>query len=114
MNLQEIVDKLIEDGKVTQEELDNIRENLEIESTIHFVTDDLHLRFCKLNHDNGECDWWNEEENTETLNHWILKSHSKWKKLFLTFLSSANTRELTIKFPREETTSAEDDLLPSL
>ena len=101
MNHDEILNYLLEKGKVTPEDIEEallrsftLQKKEEVES--------LHLNHCKLNHDNGECNWWVEEKEIVGPETWKQPAHKKWKDLFLNFLSSANLVQLVPEVITEE------------
>lgn len=90
MNEREILDKLIKLGKITEEDV--------IEADCRIVNakkanlvDTLHIVYCTLNHDNGECDWYKEEQADYP---WGEPFHQEWLKLFNIFLASTKNIKL--------------------
>jgi len=101
MNHDEMINYLLEKGKITPEDIEEallrsftLQKKEEVES--------LHLNHCKLNHDNGECNWWVEEKEIVGPKLWEYPAHKKWKDLFLNFLSSANLVQLVPEVITEE------------
>ena len=114
MNSNETIQYLIDEGKITKEDLADAEYNVLSEVKKRFIVS-LHTAFCKLNHDTGECQWYEEEEllPDKGANMWEGRAHKRWTKLFNDFLRSANLVKFVPKSISEESTGSIKDCLLS-
>jgi len=105
MNEREILDQLVAEEKITEKDITEIEDRiLTEEKTI--IIDSLHARSCKLNHDIGECRWYEEEQLRQT---WARPYHSAWVDLFNSFLTSTKLIKFIPEAVTEESSSGPDD-----
>ena len=104
MSLKDAIDVLVEEGKITREELEDAERRFMDKRIIQATVDNLHTQFCKLNHD-VDCMWYDEDENKEELDPWTMKSHRNWMESFLQFLKSA---QLSVEVLSEKSSCGPD------
>jgi len=106
MSLEQAVQALIDEGKITQEDVQNAERKILTDYHINNIVEDIHSGFCELNHDT-ECKWYDEEvcELGNGIDPWKMEFHKRWKILFIAFLKSA---QFPIKTLSEEPTSGPD------
>jgi len=87
---KELIQRLIDKGFITTDDI--------MEAERGMVTDDskqmletLHLKYCELDHDTGECNWYDEDQQVEA---WEMRSHQHWLREFQLFLLQANPPKL--------------------
>lgn len=105
----ELIKHLITKGFLTEEDVRKAEQSI--------LTDDkketletLHLKYCELNHDNGECQWYIEEQIvSEGLDSWERTDHKHWMDLFNVFISNANTTKLVPERVSKNLSSPSDD-----
>ena len=76
MTPEEVLNQLIEDGKISQVDVEKINCGPNNPAFRHLV-EGLHAIMCNLNHDIGECNFHYETINENT---WKNESHQKWSK----------------------------------
>ena len=103
MNQNETIQYLIDEGKITEEDIKDAERNaLSKEKKRMLVR--IHLQFCDLDHDiEGECNWYQEEQFADC---WQLPCHRHWVKLFNDFIRSANAIKLLPEGTTEESSSS--------
>jgi len=104
MSLEQAVQALIDEGKITQDDVQNAEWKILRNYHINNIVEDIHSGFCELNHDT-ECKWYDEEAGEEGIDPWKMEAHKRWKDLFIAFLKSA---QFPIKTLSEEPTSGPD------
>ena len=90
MKGREILDQLVAEGKITEVDIVNA-EGKALTSDRKKVIEFLHTKFCNLNHDSGQCKWYEEEEFRSP---WSGKFHQEWARLFNDFLASTKLVKL--------------------
>ena len=106
MEWNETIQYLLEKGKITPEDIDEaLMKSLTRDKKIDIES--LHTAYCNLNHDNGECRWYDEGE--DRVNQWKCQSHKHWADLFLAFITSAKLIILDPEAIAEKPTSSSDD-----
>ena len=106
MSLEQAVQALIDEGKITQEDITKAEWKILRDYNLNNIIEDIHSGFCELNHDT-ECKWYDEEVCGVSAKEspWKMDSHKRWKDLFIAFLKST---QLPIKTLSEEPTSGPD------
>lgn len=102
MNQNEAIQYLIDKGKITKEDIEEAQMNT-LNDADKGILDNLHTRFCRLNHDEL-CSWYDEDEDD-----WTSGDHKRWHDLFIDFLRSANSVKFFPKGITEESTSGSND-----
>lgn len=106
---REILDQLIIGGKITEEDITEASSRILTSDTKELV-DMLHTQFCNLNHDIGECRWYDEVSLNEhhSLQHgreWQEPYHLAWANLFREFLLSTKLIKFIPEAVAEEPSS---------
>ena len=107
MNEREILDQLIIEKKIIEEDIAGASSRILTFDTKKLV-DTLHTQFCNLNHDTGECGWYEETMQGDDLGDWVWKKpyHLAWTKLFRDFLSSTKLIKFIEKGVTEESSGS--------
>ena len=74
MDAEGILNKLKEDGKITEEDIREADMNY-MNIDRQRIVEVFHSIFCRLNHDTEECLWYSEEQMDSA---WSRDSHAKW------------------------------------
>ena len=104
MDLDEIVQTLIKEGKITQDDLVNAEKKYFRDKLMKSMVDEIHTKFCNLNHD-SKCNWYDEGVERTGEEMWEMPTHSKWIRLFNSFL---NSTQLPVKTLSEEPAGSTD------
>ena len=117
MKSEDIIDQLIENGKITREDIVAIQEDRIKKELLN----NIHLVVCKLNHNNGECRWYEEkipfpgvdgqvfEGGVDAEGTWSKPFHAEWLRLFNDFLASTKLIKFIPESVAEESSGGSND-----
>jgi hypothetical protein len=74
MNYEQILNKLIENGMVTEEDVERVKRS-GYSNAEYVLADLLHTLLCVLDHDKDECKYYAE---TQMINTWERPNHLHW------------------------------------
>ena len=99
---REILVHLVAIGKITQQDIIKAKQLRIVTSAL----DRVHLATCKLNHDNGECKWYEEGQFEDK---WKRPFHKEWLRLFNNFLTSTKLVKFIPEGVTEEASGTSND-----